>query len=334
MNSIRFESVTKRYAQMTDPPVRGCSLVVEAGMLTALMGPSGSGKTTLLKMVNRLVEPDSGRITIDGKDLCDFPPTLLRRQIGYVIQGIGLFPHQTVAKNIAVVPELLGWSKARIHERVDELLEMIDLPPGEYRQRYPWQLSGGQQQRVGLARALAADPGIMLMDEPFGALDAITRCELQDQLASLQKRLHKTILFVTHDVEEALRLADRVAVMRAGEIIQVGTPIELLSHPVDRFVSDLMGAGDPLRSLSLVPVAEIMKRGDYAIDGQGLGILVGETALSTQDTLRDALALFLKSGERDLPVVEDNHIVGTLGIEQISQAITRHASRVDELPDR
>src|SRR3954451_6147 len=206
MRAIRFDHVSKRFPGAARAAVEGCSLQVAAGELVTLLGPSGCGKTTLLKMVHRLYEPTEGTIFLDDTDVRQLPVTALRRQIGYVIQQSGLFPHLTVAQNIAVVPTLLGWKKARIAERVDELLTLIELPPGEYRGRYPAQLSGGQQQRVGLARALAADPGVILMDEPFSAIDAITRESLQDELIRLQRLVRKTILFVTHDVEEALRL--------------------------------------------------------------------------------------------------------------------------------
>src|SRR5207249_3890471 len=222
--AIVFEHVSKRFPAATHPAVDDVSLQVERGSLVVLLGPSGCGKTTLLKMVNRLYEHDSGRILVEGREARSFKVTELRRRIGYVIQSTGLFPHMTVARNIATVPQMLGWDKARIDRRVDELLELVGLPAREYRSRYPIQLSGGQQQRVGLARAMAADPSIMLMDEPFAAIDNITRRRLQDELLGIQRKVRKTILFVTHDVEEALRLADEIAVMREGRVLQYDTP--------------------------------------------------------------------------------------------------------------
>jgi osmoprotectant transport system ATP-binding protein len=227
VQSIRFEHVVKQYPGAPRPAVDDVSLTVEAGSFVVLLGPSGCGKTTLLKMVNRLYEPTSGEIFIDDTEIHHLPVNTLRRQIGYVIQQVGLFPHMTVAKNIAVVPQLLGWPPKRIAARVDELLDLIGLPPTEYRGRYPAQLSGGQQQRVGLARALAADPGIMLMDEPFGAIDAITRTGLQDEMIRLQRTVRKTIVFVTHDVDEALKLADRVIVVTDGSVgYDIALPFE------------------------------------------------------------------------------------------------------------
>ena len=228
------------------------------GSLVVLFGPSGCGKTTLLKMVNRLYEHDSGRVLVEGRQVRSFKATDLRRRIGYVIQNTGLFPHMTVARNIATVPELLGWDKERTERRVDELLRLIGLSPEEYRERYPAQLSGGQQQRVGLARAMAGDPSILLMDEPFAAIDNITRRRLQDELLNIQAKVRKTILFVTHDVEEALRLADRIAVMRRGKVVQYGTPLEIMSHPADDFVADLLGSDDVLRRLSLLSLSKVM----------------------------------------------------------------------------
>jgi osmoprotectant transport system ATP-binding protein len=224
MSAISVERVSKQFAGEGRPAVDEVSLAVEPGSFVVLIGPSGCGKTTLLKTINRLYEPTAGRVLVDGRDAASVPATELRRGMGYVIQQSGLFPHLRVEQNIAVVPELLGWERARIDRRVDELLELIGLPR-DYRRRYPRQLSGGEQQRVGLARALAADPAILLMDEPFGALDTITRVRLQDELLKIQRQLRKTVIFVTHDIEEALRLADRIAVMRAGKLVQYDAPL-------------------------------------------------------------------------------------------------------------
>ncbi|MCA1993468.1 MAG: ATP-binding cassette domain-containing protein, partial [Coleofasciculus sp. S288] len=219
MSTIRFEEVSLKFPSASHPAVNGCTCEIEAGQLVVILGPSGCGKTTLLKMVNRLYEPTLGTIYLDGTDIRKLKVTKLRQQIGYVIQQTGLFPHMTVAENIAVVPKLLGWSRTRYQARIDELLTLVELPPQEYRNRYPAQLSGGQQQRIGLARALAGDPQVMLMDEPFGAIDAITRETLQDEILRLQRQLKKTILFVSHDVEEALRLADKIMIMQKGQIV-------------------------------------------------------------------------------------------------------------------
>jgi osmoprotectant transport system ATP-binding protein len=315
VQAIRFEHVSKQFPGASRPAVDDCSLEVEAGSFVCLVGPSGCGKTTLLKMVNRLYEPTGGTIFVEGTEIRQLPVTKLRRQIGYVIQQIGLFPHMTVAKNIAVVPQLLGWERERIAARTDELLALIGLPPEEYRSRYPAQLSGGQQQRVGLARALAADPALMLMDEPFGAIDAITRTGLQDEMARLQQTLKKTILFVTHDVEEALRLGDMIVVMRDGRIIQHGTPLSVLTQPADDFVHDLLGADDMVRQLGLLRVEETMEAipdGVRRVDGPTIG---------RHDDLRHALSLLLRTEANILTVMDGERAVGTLTLDQIHRAV-------------
>jgi osmoprotectant transport system ATP-binding protein len=291
------------------------SLEVPYGRLVVLLGPSGCGKTTMLKMVNRLYEHDAGRILVEGREARSFKITDLRRRIGYVIQSTGLFPHMTVAKNTATVPELLGWDKARIDARVDELLELVGMPPNEYRNRYPAQLSGGQQQRVGLARAMAADPSIMLMDEPFAAIDNITRRRLQDELLSIQSKVRKTILFVTHDVEEAIRLADKIAVMRRGKVVQYDTPLHILSAPADEFVANLVGADDVLRRLSLLTVESAMLPAT-------LPALRSAPHISPHSSLREALNLLLGSGCDTLDVVnETGEIVGIINLDAIRRAI-------------
>src|SRR5215472_5841039 len=250
MTKIAFDKVTKEYPGTSKPAVDAVSFGVQEGVICMLLGTSGSGKTTLLRMVNRLIEPTAGRILIDGKNVLQEDPILLRRSIGYVIQQVGLFPHMNVAENIRVTAEISGnHSKQQMNERVDELLELVGLPPAEYRTRFPRQLSGGQQQRVGLARALATDPAILLMDEPFGALDAITRERMQDELLRIQRDVHKTILFVSHDIEEAFKLGDCIAVLTEGKLVQLGSPVELLAQPANDFVSKLVGADNTLRQL-------------------------------------------------------------------------------------
>jgi osmoprotectant transport system ATP-binding protein len=255
---VAFERVTKRYPGADAPAVNELSLEIPAGEICVLVGPSGCGKTTSMKMVNRLIEPTAGRITIDGRDVMSMPAVELRRGIGYVIQQVGLFPHFTIAENTAVVPSLLGWDRARIRERTDELLELVGLPPAEYRNRYPAELSGGERQRVGVARALAADPPVMLMDEPFGAVDPIRRERLQNEFLRLQERVRKTIIFVTHDVDEAIKMGDRIAILQRGGILaQYDTPAAILANPASEFVERFVGADRGLKRLSLARVRDL-----------------------------------------------------------------------------
>jgi len=256
---VALEHVTKRYGPPGTPPaVSDLSLTVPAGEICVLVGPSGCGKTTTMKMINRLVEPTSGRLTIDGEDVMQLPAVELRRRIGYVIQQVGLFPHMTVAQNAAVVPRLLRWSETRIRDRVEELLELVGLDPAAYRDRYPSELSGGERQRVGVARALAADPPVMLMDEPFGAVDPIRRDRLQNEFLRLQSKVRKTIVFVTHDVDEAIKMADRIAILQRGGILaQYDTPEAILSAPAGEFVERFVGADRGLKRLSLARVGEL-----------------------------------------------------------------------------
>jgi osmoprotectant transport system ATP-binding protein len=255
--AVEFREATKRYARADQPAVDHLSLEVSAGEICVLVGPSGCGKTTALRMANRMVELTSGDILIGERSVRERSPAELRREIGYVIQQTGLFPHRTIADNIATVPRLLGWSKERTSSRVHELMELISLDP-ELARRYPAELSGGQQQRVGVARALAADPGVMLMDEPFGAVDPINRERLQNEFLRLQAEVRKTILFVTHDIDEAIKMGDRVAVMReGGHLAQYATPAELLMSPADGFVEDFVGADRALKRLALMRVSDI-----------------------------------------------------------------------------
>ncbi|MFD7713495.1 betaine/proline/choline family ABC transporter ATP-binding protein [Streptomyces sp. NPDC059785] len=256
--TIELENLTKRYPGSKDPAVDCVNMQIQAGELVVFVGPSGCGKSTTLKMINRLIEPTGGRIRIGGEDVTDMDPVKLRRKIGYAIQSSGLFPHLTVAQNIALVPRMTGWSKQRTRERVTEMLDLVGLDPGEFRGRYPRQLSGGQQQRVGVARALAADPPVLLMDEPFGAVDPITRDHLQDELIRLQHELHKTIVFVTHDFDEAIKLGDRIVVLRErSQIVQFDTPEAILTNPADDFVSGFVGAGAALKRLNLTRVRDV-----------------------------------------------------------------------------
>jgi osmoprotectant transport system ATP-binding protein len=323
--AIEFEHVTKRFPGANLPAVDDISLKVSSGHLVVLLGPSGCGKTTLLKMVNRLHEHDSGRVLIEGREIRSFQINALRRRIGYVIQSTGLFPHMTVAKNIATVPEMLRWDRARINKRVVELLELVGLPPAEYKERYPAQLSGGQQQRVGLARAMAADPSIMLMDEPFAAIDNITRRRLQDELLDIQRKVRKTILFVTHDVEEAIRLADEIAVMREGKVVQYDTPLNILTSPADEFTAKLVGADDVLRRLSLISVGAVMvpvNSFTAPVGGQHA------TPLRPDSTLREALSRMLSSNTDLLPVAkEQGETLGVITLENIRDATRTEVKR-------
>lgn len=239
-HAIEFRNVTKTFKGASYSAVNDVSFTVDEGEFITILGSSGCGKTTLMKMINRLYEPDSGKIILFGEDISEVDVVRVRRRIGYVIQQIGLFPHMTIADNIATVPKLLKWDKDKINARVDELLELIGLNPDEFRDRYPSQLSGGQQQRVGLARALAVDPKIMLLDEPFGAIDSINRAKLQDELAALHKGMGKTFMFVTHDIEEAFKLGNRVIIMNEGKIVQFDTPENIITHPADEFVQSLV----------------------------------------------------------------------------------------------
>ncbi len=256
--TLEFRKATKRYAGQEEPALNELSLTVPSGEICVLVGPSGCGKTTAMRMVNRMIDMTSGDILLDDGSVAERDPSELRREIGYAIQQIGLFPHLTVGSNIATVPRLLGWDGDRIRSRVDELLELVSLDPAETRDRYPAQLSGGQRQRIGVARALAVDPPLMLMDEPFGAIDPINRERLQNEFLRLQKDLRKTIVFVTHDIDEAIKMGDRIAVLKqGGHLAQYATPAELLMYPADKFVEDFVGADRALKRLALQRVRDI-----------------------------------------------------------------------------
>lgn len=289
---IGIEGLTRTYDGK--PVVDGVTATFARGTVTAIVGTSGSGKTTLLRMINRLVEPTAGRILLNGTDVRDIPPVTLRRSIGYVIQGHGLFPHWTAARNIGVVPRLLGWPRAQIDARVDELLHLLQLEPAEIGPRYPHQLSGGQAQRIGVARALAGRPDILLMDEPFGALDPVIRRQAQRDLMAIQRELGTTIVLVTHDMTEALQLGDAIAVMRAGRFDQVAPPSDIVSRPATPFVADLVGdEGRALRLLSLSPVRQHLTAGE-----------AGGSAVTDATPLSEALSEMIWTGRDRLPVVD------------------------------
>ena len=328
MAKIAFQAITKQFAGSNKPAVDAVTFEITEGTTCMLVGTSGSGKTTLLRMVNRLIEPTSGQIIIDGRNILEENPILLRRSIGYVIQQVGLFPHMNIAENIRVTAEIAGgWSKEQLARRVDELLELVGLPPAEYRKRFPRQLSGGQQQRVGLARALATDPGILLMDEPFGALDAITRARMQDELVRIQHDVQKTILFVSHDIEEAFKLGDMIAVLHDGHLMQLGTPVELLAKPSNEYVRKLVGADSILRQLQYLPVTD-------ALDGKPEAVSSahwGDVPTSSSDaTLLDAMLKLLETNAPALAVQnKDTHeSLGYITLASINHEITKTQSNV------
>ncbi len=266
---IALDQISKTYPGQDKPAVEDLSLDVPDGAIVMFIGPSGCGKTTTLKMMNRLIEPTAGRILLDGEDVTEVDGDQLRRRIGYVIQQVGLFPHFTIADNIAVVPKILGWERARIDARVDELLHLVGLEPRDFRGRYPRQLSGGQQQRIGVARGLAADPSVMLMDEPFGAIDPITRDRLQDEFLGIQQQIAKTICFVTHDLSEAVKLGDRIAVFGPGGVLeQYDTPEQVLTQPANEFVAEFVGSGAAVRRLSLLELSRLELE-EIEADGTG-----------------------------------------------------------------
>lgn len=292
---IRLDNATKQYPDGT-VAVHELSLDVRPGEICALVGPSGCGKTTTMRMINRLAEPTGGRVLVGGVDVTEVDVKELRRHIGYVIQAVGLFPHYTVRKNVATVCALLGWDKSRTEERVDELLNLVGLEPSMYGDRYPHQLSGGQRQRVGVARALAADPPVLLMDEPFGAVDPIARDNLQTQFLALQDQVRKTVVLVTHDIDEAVRMADRIAVMKQGGYLeQYAPPAELLAHPANEFVADFVGSDRTLKRLSVTPLPQLERAAEE-----------GLPQVSASATLQQALTALLESPTGEIAVVGES----------------------------
>ncbi|MFF0468902.1 ABC transporter ATP-binding protein [Micromonospora zamorensis] len=308
---IRLQGIQKRYPNGTEA-VRDLSLDVRAGELVVLIGPSGCGKSTVLRMINRLIEPTAGRILLGDEDVTDVDPVRLRRRIGYVIQNVGLFPHQTVRANVATVPGLLRWPKGQTRARVDELLDLVGLDPAEFGGRYPHELSGGQRQRVGVARALAADPVVLLMDEPFSAVDPIVRARLQEEFLRLQAEVRKTIVLVTHDLDEAVRLGDRIAVLsEGGHLEQYDTPAALLGAPATPFVREFVGADRGIRRLAVTP-----------LDRESLEPVPGDAAadlptVALDGSAYDALAVLLTSGRDQLVVTDGGRPVGTLSRQRL-----------------
>jgi osmoprotectant transport system ATP-binding protein len=322
--ALEFRDVSKRYGRDGAAAVVDLSLTVPAGSICVLVGPSGCGKTTSLKMVNRLIEPTSGQILLDGMDVMSRDVTELRRGIGYVIQQVGLFPHLTVGGNVAVVPSLKGWPADRKAARTAELLSLVGLDPSSYEHRFPSQLSGGERQRVGVARALAADPPLMLMDEPFAAVDPIARESLQDEFLRLQRELSKTILFVTHDIDEAVKMGDFIAVMNQGSLVQFGPPDEILARPASEFVAALVGADRGLKRLSLRTIRDL--------GTERLGKRAGLPEFGPDTKLRDALSVLLAADTRGGVALDDAGTPrGLVTVETIARALGDESP--DEPPD-
>ena len=312
---ITLDRLTKKFGTGGQYAVDGLSLTVKAGEICVLIGPSGCGKTTTMRMINRMVEPDAGRIEVGGRDVTKIDAVELRRSIGYVIQQVGLFPHMTIGENIATVPRLLGWDAPRIAKRVDDLLALVHMEPGLYRDRFPRELSGGQKQRIGVARALAADPPVMLMDEPFGAIDPITRALLQDEFLRILRELGKTIVFVTHDIDEAIRMGSRIAILRAGKVVQYDTPERILAQPADAFVEAFVGGDRSLKRLALLTVSSYLEAGSPPAN---------TPRLIPGTPLRDALSAMLDAGVDEAGVVDTNgHALGRVTLSAIRKAASR-----------
>lgn len=328
---IRLENVTKQYGGTEEPAVNSLTLEVIRGEVLVLVGPSGCGKSTTLRLINRLIEPSSGKLFLDGEDVTSINASMLRRKIGYVIQQVGLFPHRTIAENIATVPKLLGWDKKKIDERVDELLEVVSMDPKIYRERYPKELSGGQAQRVGVARALAADPDVLLMDEPFGAIDPITRDRLQNEFLRLQQDLKKTIVFVTHDIDEAIKMGNRIAILREGsEIAQLDTPEAILADPADEFVENFLGSGAILKSLTLAKIKDLELHQVPVLKAP----VMRDKALETLQESEDSTAILLDKDDKPLRWLDQSALNRTSQpIEKSGRPITVDLQPEDTLQD-
>jgi osmoprotectant transport system ATP-binding protein len=312
---IELDALTKSFPGAPHPAVDRLTLTIPAGEVCVLIGPSGCGKTTTMRMINRMIEPDSGTISVERRNVLHIDPVELRRSIGYVIQQVGLFPHWSIADNVATVPRLLGWEPTRTRARVDELLALVGMEPGQYRQRFPRELSGGQKQRVGVARALAADPPVMLMDEPFGALDPITRARLQAEFLRILRGLKKTIVFVTHDIDEAIKMGDRIAIMRDGELVQYDTPEAILARPADAFVDEFVGSDRALKRLALIPASDVMTAGAGAGDAR--------PRIAFDASARDALSAMLAAGADSATLIDENGVSrGTVTLAAMRTRLT------------
>jgi osmoprotectant transport system ATP-binding protein len=323
---LELRGVSKRYAGQREPAIHDLSFTVPAGDVCVLVGPSGSGKTTTMRLINRMISISGGDILLGGRSVLEREPKELRREIGYVIQQIGLFPHLTVAENIATVPNLLGWPRDRTHARVRELLELIDLDPLEMEARYPAELSGGQRQRVGVARALAADPPLMLMDEPFGAIDPINRVRLQDEFLRLQDKVKKTVVFVTHDIDEAIKMGDRIAILREGGVLaQYDTPREILTHPADDFVAQFVGADRGLKRLALTTLHELeLLEPDRLAAGAAAN---GALSLPRETSVRDAVSLMLTANGEPVRVLDaEGRVEGLVTLALVEHLLSDEAA--------
>jgi len=318
---IEIANLTKNFTGETHPAVDHLTLTIPQGEVCVLIGPSGCGKTTTMRMINRMIEPDGGTITVGGRNVLAIDPIDLRRSVGYVIQQVGLFPHWSIADNIATVPRLLGWDERRVRTRCDELIALVGMDPARDRDRFPRQLSGGQRQRIGVARALAADPPVMLMDEPFGAIDPITRTRLQSEFLKILHDLKKTIVFVTHDIDEAIRMGDRIAILRDGALVQYDTPERILAHPVNAFVEAFVGADRALKRLALIATGAVAEHADGPLPAD---------RIASDATLRDALAVMLSSGADVLAVSFPDAATRILTLSRIRACV--HEAYSDQPP--
>ena len=327
---IQLQHVTKAYPGVEEPAVKDLNLEVNPGEILVLVGPSGCGKSTTLRLINRMIEPTSGRIIYEGEDVTKADPNELRRRMGYVIQQIGLFPHRTIAENIATVPRLLKWPKDKINARVNELLEVVSMDPGIYRDRYPSELSGGQAQRVGVARALGADPDVLLMDEPFGAIDPITRDRLQNEFLRLQEELKKTIVFVTHDVDEAVKMGDRIAILRdQSEIAQLDTPEHILTDPADEFVENFLGSGAILKTLTLRRVKDIELSPLVTLKEP----FQRDQAFAMMNEANTSVAVLLDSNNHPTRWIDERALNRSSGLEKAGRPISVQLQPEDTLQD-